>query len=94
MGAGTGRVVDLFQELAQFGGTGAPVFVALFSEESALDGLPSLQEFLRQRKGESTAPAQSFAVLEAILADVAATDTPPPPEPEPRKASAPRGKRG
>lgn len=62
--------------------------------DRAIKANPSLQEFLRQRKGESTTPAQSFAVLEAILADVAATDTPPPPEPEPRKASAPRNKRG
>lgn len=38
------------KDLGPAGGMGAPVFAALFSEESALDGLPTLKEFARQRQ--------------------------------------------
>ncbi|SNS72999.1 MULTISPECIES: flagellar protein export ATPase FliI [unclassified Azospirillum] len=62
--------------------------------DQAIKANPSLQEFLRQRKGESTPSTTSFEVLGQIVAEVTAPPPPPPPEPEARKPGAPRGKRG
>lgn len=50
--------------------------------DQAIKANPSLQEFLRQQKGEATAAATGFDVLGQIVADVTA---PPAPEPEPPK---------
>jgi flagellum-specific ATP synthase len=62
--------------------------------DQAIKANPSLQEFLRQRKGESTPSTTSFEVLGQIVAEVTAPPQPPKPEPETRKAGAPRAKRG
>ncbi len=60
--------------------------------DRAIKANPALQEFLRQGKGEVTATAQGFAVLDAIQAELAAP-SPPPPPPEPAKKPAVVAKR-
>ncbi|MFV3126424.1 flagellar protein export ATPase FliI [Niveispirillum sp. KHB5.9] len=60
--------------------------------DQAIKAQPSLQEFMRQKKGEATEAAQGFAVLEAIQADL--TPPPPPPPEPPKKPGAAVKRRG